>query len=220
MKLARLHHHANSEPYWHVYAAVILAIGLQLIPSSQLSVGPKYLIAGLEVLLLVALMVSSTSQHMSVRRARRALAIVFVAIISIVNLSSLALIINDILVAKQVSGQELLLSGVAVYLTNIIIYGIWYWELDNNGEQDDPAAARPTDFLFPQTSMPASALRNKRWGPTFFDYLYVSITNASAFSPTDTLPLTHRIKLLMTIQSLTSLLTVALVAARAVNILS
>jgi len=96
---------------------------------------------------------------------------------------------------------------MAIYLTNIIVFGLWYWELDNT-------RVEVADFLFPQMATKPS------WRPTFFDYVYVSITNATAFSPTDTLPLTHRAKFLMTLQSVTSLAIVVLVTARAVNILS
>jgi hypothetical protein len=100
----------------------------------------------------------------------------------------------------------------------VIVFGLWYWELDRGG-----VAARlrqnhrRPDFLFPQMSTPGSG---PRWTPDFMDYLYTSFTNATAFSPTDTMPLTAWAKLLMMVQSLASLLTVALVISRAVNILN
>lgn len=215
MKLARLHRQASTEPYWHVYLAVAAAICLQLIPGNHLSLLPSYLTASLEGLLLLGLVLTSAGHSAFLRHLRRNLAIVFITIISLANLSSLVLIVHELLTGHQISGQELLLSSLAVYLTNVIIYGLWYWELDGNGQLDSSPA--PTDFLFPQMSLDKP--ETKRWTPTFFDYLYLSITNASAFSPTDTLPLTHRAKLLMASQSLVSLVTVALVAARAVNIL-
>jgi uncharacterized membrane protein len=130
-------------------------------------------------------------------------------LISLANAVSLGLAINVLFNGGAVNGHELLISSLAIYLTNVIVFGIWYWELDNT--RDDVP-----DFSFPQFNDPSK----KQWRPTFFDYLYVSITNATAFSPTDTLPLTHRAKLLMTLQSVTALVTVVLVAARAVNILS
>jgi uncharacterized membrane protein len=182
-----------------------------------LSVGPKFLIAGSEGLLLLALTVFTSGSQLILLRVRRGLAFLLIVIISLANVSSLALIINDLLNARTITGKELLLSGLAIYLTNIIIFGLWYWELDDPSAADNKKTdTAPADFLFPQMSAKQSA----DWRPTFFDYLYVSITNASAFSPTDTMPLTHRAKLLMGVQSITSLVTVALVAARAVNILS
>jgi hypothetical protein len=109
---------------------------------------------------------------------------------------------------------------VAIFLTNIIVFGLWYWELDSNGIQGQSTKVRPVDFLFPQMTPGEHVVERGLWVPTFFDYLYISITNATAFSPTDSQPLSHRAKLLMASQSLISLITVALVAARAVSILS
>jgi uncharacterized membrane protein len=220
MKLARLHKLANTEPYWHVQLTVVIAICLQLVLSNRLTLGPKYGIAGLEGLLLVALALFTSGPHKVAAHVRRLMAILLIAIVSAANISSLVLIIDDLLVAKQISGKELLLSGLAIYLTNIIIYGLWYWELDSNGNVEQNAEIPPVDFLFPQMAVKSNTPGTNNWNPTFFDYLYVSVTNASAFSPTDTMPLTHRAKLLMTVQSITSLVTVALVAARAVNILA
>jgi hypothetical protein len=101
----------------------------------------------------------------------------------------------------------------------VIVFGLWYWELDRGGPsaRHDPHHREP-DFLFPQMATPGAARPD--WAPGFLDYLYVSFTNATAFSPTDTMPLTPLAKGLMGVQSAASLLTVALVAARAVNILS
>lgn len=216
MKLARLHSTANIEPYWHVQLAVVAAIVLQLLLSSKLSVGPKFIVAGAETLLLIALTLFTADKKLVIRRLRRSLAILLIVIVSLANISSLVLIINDLLNSRIITGKELLFSALAIYLTNIIIFGLWYWELDTPQTLDDEAPSSASDFLFPQMSTPLA----KQWVPSFLDYLYISITNASAFSPTDTLPLTHRAKLLMSLQSITSLVTVALVAARAVNILS
>ena len=106
-----------------------------------------------------------------------------------------------------------------LWLTNVLIFGIWYWELDRGrpARRVAPAAARlPADLLFPQMTQPQLA---HDWRPGFADYLYTSYTNATAFSPTDTMPLTAMAKLLMAIQSSIALITVLLVVARAVNVL-
>lgn len=214
MKFAHLHHKNSSEPVWHVELAVLSAIGLQLLVNGDLVVWPKYATAGLETLLLFALMLIQPGSHALRLHLRRILAVTLIAMVSIANIVALVTVLNALFNGlHHVSGRELIISALAIYLTNIIIFGLWYWELDNV-EKDR------RDFLFPQMSVPASVTGQANWQPAFIDYLYVSVTNASAFSPTDTLPLTKRIKLLMTFQSLTSLATVALVAARAVNILS
>jgi hypothetical protein len=114
-------------------------------------------------------------------------------------------------------GHILILSALAIYATNIIIFGLLYWELD--GYNNDGMPDNKPDFLFPQMTTSGEVTKQPNWQPTFLDYLYVSTTNATAFSPTDAMPITYRTKSLMTIQALTSLATIALVAARAVNIL-
>jgi len=219
MKLARLHHLAKAEPYWHVQLAVAVAIALQLFLSNRLTVGPKYVIAAFECLLVIALALFARKGHHTILGVRRSLASILIALISMANIASLILVINELLNSKQVSGNQLILSALAIYLTNIIIFGLWYWELDNAGTNPEPDAM-PIDFLFPQMASQNDIKTLSGWSPTFLDYLYVSATNASAFSPTDTMPLTHRAKVLMGLQSTVSLITVALVAARAVNILS
>jgi uncharacterized membrane protein len=101
----------------------------------------------------------------------------------------------------------------------VVAFGLWYWELDRGGPGARTAPTQPPpEFLFPQMTIPDQA--DRAWRPLFLDYLYVSFTNATAFSPTDTMPMSRRIKALMAVQSLVSFITVGLVAARAVNILS
>ncbi len=214
MKLAHLHHKnlRLNEPIWHVQAAVLVAIGLQLTLSNDLALGPKYAIAGFEVLLLLALAIIKPGEHSARLRVRRTLAVALIALISAVNLGSLIIILDALFNGSTISGHQLLVSAVTIYLTNIIMFGLWYWELDNVEQEK-------RDFLFPQMTASREATKQTNWQPAFFDYLYVSITNASAFSPTDSMPLTHRAKLLMTSQSMTSLVVVVLVTARAVNVL-
>ncbi len=214
MKLAHLHRRGVlTEPIWHVQLAVLVAIGLQLSLNNSLTVGPKYAIAGFEVLLLLALAVIRPGQHSTRFHVRRTLAVALIALISIVNIGSLVVILDALFNGGTITGHELIVSAVTIYLTNIIMFGLWYWELDNVEEAE-------RDFLFPQMSLDSSVTKQTNWEPAFFDYLFVSVTNASAFSPTDTMPLTHRAKLLMTSQSVTSLVVVVLVTARAVNILA
>jgi len=142
---------------------------------------------------------------------------VLIAVITVANMVALGDLIRALLEHSSTGGRALVFASVPIWLTNVIVFGLWYWELDRGG----PAARlrpdhRQPDFLFPQMTSPGSA---PGWTPDFLDYLYTSFTNATAFSPTDTMPLTSWAKLLMMVQSLASLLLVAIVISRAVNIL-
>lgn len=216
MKLARLHLSAKHEPIWHVQLAILVAIGLQLTLGTNLTIGPKYIIAAFEILLLLLLAIVRPRQQRLLQRFRRGLAFLLIGVVSAANLFSLLLVIEALFGGPHTSGHDLILSAISIFLTNIIIFGLWYWELDSNDSQSGGVAM---DFFFPQSNIGLTT-SGRQWQPTFFDYLYVSITNATAFSPTDTMPLTHRAKLLMTLQSMISLTTIALVAARAINILA
>jgi uncharacterized membrane protein len=213
-RLAHIHHKINkdSEPIWHVQLAIIIVIILQLVIDTQLTIRPKYLVAFVELLLLIVLMV--VAQTSASLRIRRTFAILLTALITMGNVISLFLVCYSLFNDHGIDGKGLLFSAAAIYLTNIIIFGLWYWELEYKRED------KPVDFLFPNENAPEhTGLHKTGWRPSFFDYLYISTTNATAFSPTDTLPLTHRAKALMSVQSLISLVIVVLVTARAVSII-
>ncbi len=215
-------HHEKREPLWHIELAIGCAIVLQFVLADKLTVGPKYVIAALEAFLLVILAIT---RHDSLiyrsGRLRRLAGLILTALISVANIGSLVLVITHLLNRPgKADGRSLILSAVAIFITNIIVFGLWYWQLDGGGPGGRGTHQPPVDFLFPQKNTPTNITEQPNWHPTFFDYLYVSVTNATAFSPTDTMPLTHRAKFLMSAQGVTSLLTVALVAARAINILA
>lgn len=215
-RLAHLHHRANrfSEPIWHVQLAIAAVVVLQLVLDSKLTLGPKYAIAGVETILLGLLMIIAHTASSIV--VRRTLAILLTAMVTVTNVISLGTVMLTLFGSgvHLANGRDLVISAVSIYLTNIIVFGLWYWEMDFR------AKGKPQDFLFAQMNAPEHAgLHNSGWQATFFDYLYLSITNATAFSPTDTLPLTHRAKSLMAIQSLVSLAVIVLVTARAVNVI-
>ena len=214
MKLAKIHAHA--EPIWHVQLAIAVAIIVQIFINPDYIIGPRFGLAIFEVLALVVL---SLPQGRRLTRARangrRLLAISLLAAITATNIASIILVSYDLLNGVN-DGQKLIYSALAVFPTNIIIIRLLYWELDS---QDTNQPGKRRDFLFPQIVNHANVTLQPVWRASFFDYLYVSVTNACTFGPTETAPLTHRAKLLMGLQSLTSLAAVALVAARAVNIL-
>jgi hypothetical protein len=142
-----------------------------------------------------------------------------IGLVSAVNVYSLGALAHYLLHHVENNGRELIFSGVALWATNVLLFGLWYYELDRGG----PVARllgeeRYPDFLFVQMN-DGAAYAPEGWTPRLLDYLYLSLTNATAFSPTDTMPLTSYAKWLMATQSLVSFVTVGLVVARAVNIL-
>ena len=195
------------------------AIGLYVTLPADLQLGPGWVLPALEGAILVPLAVARPLRTAGEAGSSRMAAIALIGLANIGNVASLVLLIHHLLVHQQISGRTLLFSAIQIYLTNVIIFGLWYWELDGGGpvRRLGGIAAYP-DFLYPQMNAPERTPPD--WRPRFVDYLYVSLTNATAFSPTDTMPLTRRAKMLMGVQSMASLLTVALVAGRAVNILN
>ena len=204
---------------WPASLAVVAAIALYVTLSDKFTIGPRWMVPALELALLVPLMVVVPRLDRDEPGVRRIAAIVLIAIVNATNVGSLVLLVRVLTSpGSKLTGIELLTSSASIWLTNIIVFGLWYWELDRGGpHRRNRATERYPDFLFPQ--MVTAQCAEPGWQPDFFDYLFVSFTNATAFSPTDTMPLTTAAKALFTVQSVTSLLTVALVAARAVNIL-
>lgn len=210
------------EPPWYPGLAVICAIVLwvNLPETLALPRGYSWMVTGLEVALLGPVIYTRQSTKTLDRRVPRILSMLLIALINVANIISLVELINQLLSHTTIKGggTGLLLSAAAIWFTNVIVFGLWYWELDRGGPYVRRTKRhRQPDFLFPQMATPYCAASG--WAPDFVDYLYVSFTNATAFSPTDTMPLTNWAKLLMMVQSFASLVTVALVAARAVNIL-
>lgn len=203
-----------------VASAIVVAAALQLVLAQQFTlIHPRWLLPSLEIALLVTLVVLSPLRRTRYTPQGRYVSLLLVAIISLDNGFSAVLL--DMGLINGTAGDQaapLLASAGAIYLTNVIAFGIWYWELDSGGPLARAAATRHyPDFLFPQ--MTQHHLASKNWEPRFWDYLYVSFTNATAFSPTDTMPMPRWAKGLMAVQSAIALSTTALVIARAVNIL-
>jgi uncharacterized membrane protein len=218
----------TTQTHWHkphegehrlaVSLVVVLVITLQFLLPRDLSLGFQRYICGLEALLLISLIALTPRRIGKHHAPTRNLSIALTSIMTISNISSAVKLIDGLVQGTIKDANMLLLSGGSIWMANIVIFSLWFWELDRGGPGSRAEARKPVpDFLFPQMSSPE--YREKGWHPTFFDYLYISVTNASAFSPTDTAPLSRWAKILMMVQSLTSLITVGLVIARAVNIL-
>lgn len=210
----------DRDPLWQAQLAALIALLLQFLLPDKFLGGSKMVLLVFEALLLGGLIFTTPKVPIFRSVARRLNAVTLISLVGLANIVTLERLAHFLLQGGRISnGHELILASVNIYITNVIIFGLLYWEIDGGGPgQRRKRPPQEKDFLFPQMSSPEVA--PKGWMPTFIDYLYVSATNATAFSPTDTMPLTRRVKLLMTIQATASLITIALVAARAVNILS
>ena len=209
----------RGEPRWPVSVAVLIMIVLQLgLPGDLTPIG-RWLLPVMELVVLAVLVVANPRRIDRGSPVLRGLGLGLIAVASLANAWSVALLIDDLLHGNN--GDDpvpLLATGANIWITNVIIFALWYWELDRGGPAARAAGTDPhPDFLFPQMSDNAGIYRE--WEPQFTDYAYVSFTNATAFSPTDTMPMSRWAKLAMMLQASVSLVTAALVIARAVNIL-
>jgi uncharacterized membrane protein len=211
----------EGEARWQVSLAVTVAILLQLPVSGRLAlVRPTWLLPVLEALLALGLLIANPRRINRQSMVLRYTSLTLIALISLTNAWSAGRLIWQIVHTSHStsSATTLLVTGGAIWLTNVIAFGLWYWEFDRGGPVARALAIQPyPDFQFPQMTDPE--LAPPSWEPMFADYFYLSFTNATAFSPTDVLPLSRWAKMLMLVQSAVSLLLAALVIARAVNIL-
>jgi hypothetical protein len=176
-----------------------------------------WLLVGVPALLLTVDLVLAIRGRGFVRTRNAALALL--GLLAVGNFAALAILVAGLITqsADDLTGGELLFTGFAIFTANVIVFGLIFWELEAGDPEALKQAARvAVDFQFPQDD-PASEGSN--WRPRVWDYLYVSLTNSIAFSPTDTMPLSLRAKALMGLGSFVSAVTVLLVAARAVNVL-
>jgi hypothetical protein len=224
----------GESPFWPS-AAIVTAAALyadlpgRFISGSSASAFTvvRWVVPGLTVLMLAALVASVPHGRLArslgwrghrLHVTRRWLSLAAVALVSAANAASIVLLVHLLVNGAQANAALLLRAAVHLWVVNVLLFALWYWQLDGGGP-----AARPTcephgrDFLFPQQAEPS--LLAGGWHPMFLDYLYVSFTNAAAFSPTDTMPLSRWAKMLMLVQSAMSLSLGVMVVARAVNIL-
>jgi hypothetical protein len=206
------------EHRWPAALAVAATIGLQLLMPAQVVPDTRFVLPALELVLLVGLMVVNPFRMDRESAVLRTASLVLTGLVAMANGWSVVLLVDDLLTGRPASPAELLGAGGAIWLTNVLAFGLVYWELDRGGPAARAAAARDRpDFLFPQMQAPEIAGRD--WEPGFVDYAYLSFTNATAFSPTDVLPLSRWAKLTMAVQAGVSLVVVVLVVARAINAL-
>jgi uncharacterized membrane protein len=220
---------AETKPSWKLPAkpesrhpaqiAIFCAAGLNYVLPGKFTLGPPWFIPIVELAILIPLfLVTHRKLSATATKVRQVAAMALISVASVANIVSLLSLIRHLLQdSKNVSGLELFYSSVAIWFTNIIVFALWYWELDRGGPDARVGADHdPPDFLFPQMVTPEV---DPTWQPVFLDYVYVAFTNATAFSPTDTMPLTTIAKTLMMFQATASLATIAIVASRGVGIL-
>lgn len=210
--------HPRSEPRWPAMVAVLAIAGLYLLLPKRLTAGPNWLVPSIIAMLLVP-----TAIFHRIGRAKMNFA--FGVLLSVVTTMAVILSLANLIAGlpgKRETPTELLRAAVALWLSNILVFASWYWRLDAGGphRRDLRPSHTAGAFLFPQMAMPAhSKLIDPSWKPGFVDYLFLAFNTSTAFSPTDAPVLSPWAKLLMMVQSCISLSTIAILAARAINIL-
>jgi len=207
----------HNEPHWPASLALLACAGLFILLPSRLAIGPKWLLPVLVVLPLIPL---SARRHRLPNDARwvRYLSVSLIALVTVANMASVGLLVTRLLNAHVSQGRQLIFSAVSIWMTNVIVFGLWLWEMDRGGPHLRAGSDKlMPDIQFPQMENPS--LAPVTWRPRFFDYLYTSFANGTSFAPADAMPLTLRAKTLFLGESIASLITISIVAARAVNIL-
>jgi uncharacterized membrane protein len=210
-----------AETRWPMVGAIVAAMVLTVLLPDDIRLGPKWLLPLIEGVLLLAVIAADPRSITRRSRELRALSIALVSVLVIGALWSTALLIDDLVHggSETNSARDLLEAGSVVWVSNNIAFALLYWELDGGGAAARAYYPRPhPDLAFPQQMNPR--LGPPDWRPRFVDYLYLSFTNATAFSPTDVMPLVPWAKVAMAVQAVISLAILGLVIARAVNVFS
>ncbi|MCS5719588.1 hypothetical protein N1027_15755 [Herbiconiux sp. CPCC 205763] len=220
---------AQAEHRWPAAIGVIAIIASYLLlPPSFFGI-VRYGVVGLCVGLLAAVIIINPHRMVKQTSWSRRLGVILVIVIGVTNTALLVTLVT-LLVQNNQDGPALLLASLQVWLTNVIGSALLYWELDRGGPvvrtQRPRSEIPPADFRFPQDEdhdaspeVAAHSSKKSNWLPGFVDYLYFSLSNSMAFSPTDVMPLTHRVKLLMGLEAFAGFVLLALVIARGVSLL-
>ena len=210
---------SRGEQRWPFALAIAAMIALQATLPERYTMGSWWTLPAIEVVIAGVLVAANPGRVERRTPMLRRLGLILIGIASLGTAWSVGKLVTAIAGGQDTgSAATLLASGGSIWLINVLTFAVWYWELDRGGALERTAGTDPyPDFLFPQMTSPDLAPRD--WRPQFADYLYLAFTNATAFSPTDTLPLSRWAKLTMMAQSAISLVTAALVVAKAVNAL-
>ena len=211
----------KGEPRWPMALAVVGAILLQVGMPHKGRLPGWWVFPILELVLLVIVIIQDSGRIDRRTKTARRGTIALIAVMTVGTLASISILTYDILTGPEhvdISATNLLGRGAALWFTNVIVFSLWFWELDRGGPAERAAdSGIPPSFAFPENAMPEFA--EEGWSPKYPDYLYLAFTNATAFSPTDTLPVRTWAKMTMLVQGAISLMTAILVISRAINIL-
>jgi hypothetical protein len=215
-----LHHRITKNELIQVQLVLLTAIILQIVTrhiGNALLPGSQYIIILTELGLSFLIGLTVNRHRSNNIGLHHVLAVVLIGLISAANLSGLIYVLKALIVSHaSLSAEQLLAAAIPIFITNIIVYALWYWEIDSPGLTRTHWSKHNKDFQFTQQDMQTEF---PSWQPQFLDYLFLSVSNAVNFAPADTRPLTHQAKMLMSSQSLISVFTLALVVARSVSIL-
>jgi hypothetical protein len=202
-------------PRWPAAVALLLVGVLLSLVSNSLTIGPSWLPLAVVLVLFIPLMIASRVER---HGWRRALGLIGLGTVTVAVATSAIILIYQ-LINGAVEARSLLSGAGAIWIANLVTFGIWYWEIDGGGPSERRRDGHvSTDFMFPQLQV-GDGTSSGGWWPTFLDYLFVAFNASTAFSPTDTLILSRRAKVLMMIQSLISIVTVVVLVGRAINTL-
>jgi len=214
-----MHHTASNDdtkeavvPGVTAFIGILLTGLLYLVLPENLTIGPNWLLLVVEVVFVVPLAIDILTEWNLPRRVRRMLVLVPLGVSTLALVAGVALLILTL--PTDTHATNLLRTGALLWSFNILVFALWYWEVDGGGPwKRHLAGYRAADFLFPQQAT------GQHWAPHFLDYLFVAFTGATALSPADTYPLTRLAKMLMMCEALLSLTVAAILIVRAVNIL-
>jgi uncharacterized membrane protein len=203
------------ESRWPPLAALLVAALLEVSLPGDLVLGGgwiRWIIPALVVILIVVAAVFPVEES----DRRRRLGMTLAALVTLANAGAIGALVYGIVTESGFEGKYLIVAALQVWFTNVIVFAVWFWEIDGGGPRHRAQAPPvPHEYLFAQYTLPEPWT----WRPAFWDYLYVSFTNSVSFAPADVLPLRHRMKLLMALESILSLMVILIVAARAISIL-
>ena len=209
------------EPRWPVGLAILGVLFLLMALPGRIKLFPNWTVYVVAVAVLAPMAaVGLTAARQRWLRVERAVTLLFFVAAAVITLANLWNLIGAMIHRpSDISGLQLFASSIAVWVTNVLIFSLLYWQMDRGGPEArvNNAVTRP-DWLFPQEGAPPEDVP-PGWRPAFVDYLFLGYSTATAFSTTDVMPLTSRAKLLMMLESAISLATIVVVAARAINIL-